>query len=40
MTSFYVESLFINIPLQQTMDLRVQKLFEDKNYWLVQGLFS
>ena len=32
MTSFDVKSLFINISLQETIDLCVQKLFEDKNY--------
>ena len=32
MASFDVESLCTNIPLQETIDLYVQKLFEDKNY--------
>ena len=36
MASFDVESLFTNIPLQETIDLCVQKLFEDKNY--IDGL--
>ena len=31
MVSVDVESLFTNIPLQQIIDLCVQKLFEDKN---------
>ena len=34
--SFDVESLFTNIPLQETIDLCVQKLFEDINY--IDGL--
>ena len=32
MASFDMESLFSNIPLKETIDLCVQKLFEDKNY--------
>ena len=32
MASFDVESLFTDIPLQETIDLSVQKLFEDKHY--------
>ena len=32
MASFDVESLFTNIPLHRTIDLCVQKLFENKNY--------
>ena len=36
MASFDVESLFTNIPLQETIDLWVQKLFEDKNH--IDGL--
>ena len=36
MARFEVESLFTNIPLQETIDLCVQKLSEDKNY--VDGL--
>ena len=36
MSSFDIESLFTNIFLQETIDLCVQKLFEDKNY--VDGL--
>ena len=36
MASFDVESLFTNIPLQETIDLCVQKLFEDKTY--IDGL--
>ena len=32
MTSFDVELLFINIHLQEIINLRVQKLFEDENY--------
>ena len=32
MISFDVKSLFINISLQETIDLCVQKLFEGKNY--------
>ena len=36
MASFDVESLFTNIPLQETIDLCVQKLFEDKNF--IDGL--
>ena len=31
MASFDVELFFTNIPLQDTIDLCVQKLFEDKN---------
>ena len=31
MTSFDVEMLFTNIPVQETIDLCVQKLFENKN---------
>ena len=38
MESFDVESLFTNIPLQETIDLCVQKLFEDKNY--INGLYK
>ena len=34
--SFDVELLFTNIPLQETIDLCIQKLFEDKNY--IDGL--
>ena len=36
MASFDIESIFTNIPLQETTDLCVQKLFEDKNY--IDGL--
>ena len=36
MASFDIESLFTNIPLQETIDLCVQKLFEDKNF--IDGL--
>ena len=36
MASFDTESLFTNIPLQETIDLCVQKLFEDKSY--IDGL--
>ena len=36
MASFDIESIFTNIPLQETIDLCVQKLFEDKNY--IDGL--
>ena len=36
MAHFEVESLFTNIPLQETIDLCVQKLSEDKNY--IDGL--
>ena len=36
MASFDVKSLFTNIPLQVTIDLCVEKLFEDKNY--IDGL--
>ena len=36
MASFDVKSLFTNIPLQETIDLCVEKLFEDKNY--IDGL--
>ena len=36
MASFDVESPFTNIPLQETIDLRVQKLFQDKYY--IDGL--
>ena len=36
MASFDVESLFTNILLQETIDLCVEKLFEDKNY--IDGL--
>ena len=36
LASFDVESLFTNIPLQETIDLCVQKLLEDKNY--IDGL--
>ena len=36
MASFDVESFFTNIPLQETIDLCVQKLFEDKNF--IDGL--
>ena len=36
MAGFDVESLFTNIPLQETIDLCVQKLFEDKNF--IDGL--
>ena len=36
MNSFYVKSLFTNIPLQETIDKCVEKLFEDKNY--IDGL--
>ena len=32
MASFDVESLFTDIPLQETIELCVQKLFEDKHY--------
>ena len=32
MARFDVESLFTNIPLQETIDMCVQKLFEDKKY--------
>ena len=32
MPSFDVKSLFTNIPLQETIDLCVQKLHKDKNY--------
>ena len=32
MPSFDVKSLFTNIPLQETIDLYVQKLYKDKNY--------
>ena len=32
MTSFEVELLFINIHLQEIINLCVQKLFEDENY--------
>ena len=38
MTSFDVKSLFINISLQETIDLCVQKLFEDKNY--IDGIYK
>ena len=38
MASFDVESLFTNIPLQETIDLCVQKLFEDKNH--IDGLLK
>ena len=34
--SFDVESLFTNILLQETIDLCIEKLFEDKNY--IDGL--
>ena len=33
---FDADQLFTNIPLQETVDLCVQKLFEDKNY--IDGL--
>ena len=36
MASFVVELLFTNILLQETIDLCVQKLFENKNY--IDGL--
>ena len=36
MASFDIESLFTKIPLQETIDLCVQKLFEDKNF--IDGL--
>ena len=36
MASFDVEALFANIPLQETIGLCVQKLFEHKNY--IDGL--
>ena len=36
MASFDVKSLFTNIPLQETIDLCVEKLFEDENY--IDGL--
>ena len=36
MASFDVELLFTNILLQETIDLFVQKLIEDKNY--IDGL--
>ena len=36
MASFDIESIFTNIPLQETIDLCVQKLFEDKYY--IDGL--
>ena len=36
MASFDVESLFTKTFLQETIDLCVQKLFEDKNY--IDGL--
>ena len=36
MASLDVESLFTNIPLKETIDLCVQKLFEDKTY--IDGL--
>ena len=36
MASFYVEPVFTNIPLQETIDSCVQKLFEDKIY--IDGL--
>ena len=36
MTSFQVESLLTNISLQETIDLYVEKLFEDENY--IDGL--
>ena len=36
MTSFDVESLFTNISVQETIDVCVQKLFEDKSY--IDGL--
>ena len=32
MPSFDVKSLSTNIPLQETIDLCVQKLYKDKNY--------
>ena len=35
MASFDVESLFTNIPLEETIDFCVQKLFENKNLLLV-----
>ena len=36
MANFDVESLFTNTSLEETIDLCVQKLFEDKNY--IDGL--
>ena len=36
MAKFDVESLFTNIPLQETIDLCFKKLFEDKNF--IDGL--
>ena len=36
MISFQVESLLTNISLQETIDLCVEKLFEDENY--IDGL--
>ena len=36
MVSFHVESLVTNISLQETIDLCVQKPFEDRNY--IDGL--
>ena len=38
LTSFDVESLFTNISLQETIDLCVQKLYEEKNY--IDGLYK
>ena len=38
MASFDAEPLFINLPLQETIDMCVQKLFQDKNYG--DGLFK
>ena len=32
MASFDIESLFTNIPLQQTIDICVQNLFKDRTY--------
>ena len=32
MTSFDIESLFINIPLQETIDLFVENLFQDRTH--------
>ena len=37
MTSFDIESLFTNIPLQETIDLCVENIFNDRthadNFW-------
>ena len=32
MASFYIESLFTNIPLQETIDLCVEHLFQDRTH--------